>query len=145
MTAVFEDSLVWKKGKENSWECGNNFEFTFYYEEVTLLSVFVFTRQALMWRIWRISCWSSVMNWNRLRSNWMRLRTWEETCRTGQKRLSTVFLLKQIILNNTNTFIFICLSLLCFMHMWPWSTKPVLSLGDIFVAIAKNTLYGSKL
>ncbi len=30
-------------------------------------------------------------------------------------------------------------------HMWPWSTKQVLSLWGIFVAIAKNTLYGSKL
>ncbi len=30
-------------------------------------------------------------------------------------------------------------------HMWPWSTKPVLSSTGIFVAIANNTLYGSKL
>ncbi len=30
-------------------------------------------------------------------------------------------------------------------YMWPWSTKPVLSRWGIFVAIAKNTLYGSKL
>ncbi len=30
-------------------------------------------------------------------------------------------------------------------HMWPWSTKAVLSRWGIFVAIAKNTLYGSKL
>ncbi len=29
--------------------------------------------------------------------------------------------------------------------MWPWSTKPDLSSTGIFVAIAKNTLYGSKL
>ncbi len=30
-------------------------------------------------------------------------------------------------------------------YMWPWTTKPVLSRWGIFVAIAKNTLYGSKL
>ncbi len=30
-------------------------------------------------------------------------------------------------------------------HMWPWTTKPVLSRWSIFVAIANNTLYGSKL
>ncbi len=29
--------------------------------------------------------------------------------------------------------------------MWPWSTKVVLSRWGIFVAIAQNTLYGSKL
>ncbi len=29
--------------------------------------------------------------------------------------------------------------------MWPWTTKPVLSRWGIFVAKAKNTLYGSKL
>ncbi len=29
--------------------------------------------------------------------------------------------------------------------MWPWTTKPVLSRWGLFVAIAKNTLYGSKL
>ncbi len=28
--------------------------------------------------------------------------------------------------------------------MWPWTTTPVLSRWGIFVAIAKNTLYGSK-
>ncbi len=28
--------------------------------------------------------------------------------------------------------------------MWPWSTKAVLSRWGIFVAEAKNTLYGSK-
>ncbi len=38
-------------------------------------------------------------------------------------------------------FIFI---LFCF-HLCPWSTKPVSSLWGIFVAITKNTLYGSKL
>ncbi len=31
------------------------------------------------------------------------------------------------------------------IYMWPWNTKPVLSRWSIFVAIAKNTLYGSKL
>ncbi len=31
------------------------------------------------------------------------------------------------------------------LDMWPWTTKPVLSRWGIFVAIAKNTLYGSKL
>ncbi len=30
-------------------------------------------------------------------------------------------------------------------HMWPWTAKPVISSTGIFVAIAKNTLYGSKL
>ncbi len=30
-------------------------------------------------------------------------------------------------------------------NMWPWSTKAVLSLWGICVAIAKNTLYGTKL
>ncbi len=30
-------------------------------------------------------------------------------------------------------------------NIWPWTTKPVLSRWGIFVAIAKNTLYGSKL
>ncbi len=30
-------------------------------------------------------------------------------------------------------------------HMWPWTTKVVLSRWGIFVAIAKNALYGSKL
>ncbi len=30
-------------------------------------------------------------------------------------------------------------------YMWPWTTKPVLSSMSMFVAIAKNTLYGSKL
>ncbi len=38
---------------------------------------------------------------------------------------------------------------LCFKgegcHLWPWTTKPVLSRWGIFVPIAKNTLYGSKL
>ncbi len=29
--------------------------------------------------------------------------------------------------------------------IWPWTTKPVLSRWGIFVTIAKNTLYGSKL
>ncbi len=28
-------------------------------------------------------------------------------------------------------------------YMWPWTTKPVISSTGIFVAIAKNTLYGS--
>ncbi len=32
-----------------------------------------------------------------------------------------------------------------FAQMWAWSTKPVISHWGIFVAIAKNTLYGSKL
>ncbi len=31
------------------------------------------------------------------------------------------------------------------IHMWPWTTKPVISSTGIFVAIANNTLYGSKL
>ncbi len=31
------------------------------------------------------------------------------------------------------------------VNMWPWSTKAVISNTGIFVAIAKNTLYGSKL
>ncbi len=30
------------------------------------------------------------------------------------------------------------------LNMWPWSTNAVLSRWGIFVAIAKNTLYGSK-
>ncbi len=30
-------------------------------------------------------------------------------------------------------------------NMWPWTTKSVLSRWGMFVAIAKNTLYGSKL
>ncbi len=30
-------------------------------------------------------------------------------------------------------------------YMWAWSTKPVISRWGIFVEIAKNTLYGSKL
>ncbi len=30
-------------------------------------------------------------------------------------------------------------------HMWPWSTKAVISSTDIFVAIANNALHGSKL
>ncbi len=30
-------------------------------------------------------------------------------------------------------------------QMWPWTTKPVSSRWGIFVAIAKSTLYGSKL
>ncbi len=30
-------------------------------------------------------------------------------------------------------------------YMWPWTTKPVISSTGIFVAIAKNTLYGSNL
>ncbi len=33
----------------------------------------------------------------------------------------------------------------CFLNMWPWSTKPVISLWGIFVAIANNTLCGAKL
>ncbi len=33
----------------------------------------------------------------------------------------------------------------CFCDLWPWSTKAVLSHWGIFVAIANNTLYGSKL
>ncbi len=32
-----------------------------------------------------------------------------------------------------------------YIYVWPWTTKPVLSRWGIFVAIAKNTLYGSKL
>ncbi len=31
------------------------------------------------------------------------------------------------------------------LEPWPWTTKPVSSSTGIFVAIAKNTLYGSKL
>ncbi len=31
------------------------------------------------------------------------------------------------------------------VYLWPWTTKPVLSRWGIFLAIAKNTLYGSKL
>ncbi len=31
------------------------------------------------------------------------------------------------------------------MHMWPWTTKPVISSTGKFVAIANNTFYGSKL
>ncbi len=31
------------------------------------------------------------------------------------------------------------------LYMCPWSTKAVLSSRSIFIAIAKNTLYGSKL
>ncbi len=31
------------------------------------------------------------------------------------------------------------------INMWPWSTKAVLSRWGIFITIAKNTLYGSKL
>ncbi len=34
---------------------------------------------------------------------------------------------------------------ICVTHIWPWSTKAVLSRWGIFVAIANNTLYGSKL
>ncbi len=30
------------------------------------------------------------------------------------------------------------------IYMWPWNTKPVLSPWGIFVAIAKDILYGSK-
>ncbi len=30
-------------------------------------------------------------------------------------------------------------------ELWPWTTKPVISRWGIFVAIAKNALYGSKL
>ncbi len=30
-------------------------------------------------------------------------------------------------------------------NMWPWNTKAVWSRWGMFVAIAKNTLYGSKL
>ncbi len=33
----------------------------------------------------------------------------------------------------------------CIPDVGPWTTKPVLSRWGIFVAIAKNTLYGSKL
>ncbi len=29
-------------------------------------------------------------------------------------------------------------------HMWPWSTKPVMSSTGIFVVTSQNTLYGSK-
>ncbi len=39
----------------------------------------------------------------------------------------------------------ICNLLFSVSHMWPWSTKAVISNTGIFVAIAKNTLYGSKL
>ncbi len=47
----------------------------------------------------------------------------------------------------------LCLCFLSFLpaktftaiHMWPWTTKPVISSTGIFVAIANNTLYGSKL
>ncbi len=31
------------------------------------------------------------------------------------------------------------------VYMWPWTTKPVLNRWGMFVATAKNTLYGSKL
>ncbi len=31
------------------------------------------------------------------------------------------------------------------LNMWPWTTKPVIISTGIFVAIANNTLYGSKL
>ncbi len=31
------------------------------------------------------------------------------------------------------------------VHMWPWTTKPVISSTGIFIAVANNTLYGSKL
>ncbi len=30
-------------------------------------------------------------------------------------------------------------------YMWPWSTEAVISSTGVFVAIANNTLYGSKL
>ncbi len=33
----------------------------------------------------------------------------------------------------------------CAESMWPWSTKPVLSHWGVYVTIANNTLYGSKL
>ncbi len=32
-----------------------------------------------------------------------------------------------------------------YIYMRPWTTKPVLSRWGVFVAIARNTLYGSKL
>ncbi len=38
-------------------------------------------------------------------------------------------------------YIYICVC----VCVWPWTTKPVISCWGIFVAIAKNTLYGSKL
>ncbi len=31
------------------------------------------------------------------------------------------------------------------VHMWPWTTKIVISSTGIFIAVANNTLYGSKL
>ncbi len=31
----------------------------------------------------------------------------------------------------------------CTRHMWPWTTKPVISSMSMFVAIAKHTLHGS--
>ncbi len=38
-----------------------------------------------------------------------------------------------------------CLQTCCSTNMWPWCTKAVISNTGIFVAIANNTLYGSKL
>ncbi len=42
---------------------------------------------------------------------------------------------------NTLHFIYIYI----YIYMWPWTTKPVISNTGIFVAVANNTLYGSKL
>ncbi len=36
-------------------------------------------------------------------------------------------------------------SLIILNHMWPQTIKPVISHTGVFVAIANNTLYGSKL
>ncbi len=33
----------------------------------------------------------------------------------------------------------------CQPYMWPWTTKPIVSHTHIFVSIANNSLYGSKL
>ncbi len=43
--------------------------------------------------------------------------------------------------------VYVCASFMkiSYEYMWPWTTKPVLSRWGIFVAIAKNTLHGSKL
>ncbi len=48
-------------------------------------------------------------------------------------------------INSSYIYIYIYIYMCICVYMWPWSTKPVLSRWSIFVAIAKNTLYGSKL
>ncbi len=128
---------------ESCWLKLHHAFILFFSESYSCTATLVFYSTWTWWR-WAPSLWQD--------SFFFRARSGKHLClQVNRNRFQEwnkgSCLFKALYLNQCAQIMYLQTSLFIFWldYMWPWSTKAVLSRWGIFVAIAKNTLYGSKL